>query len=157
MSYRRRMVELTKPESLELMSSVQVGRLAFVHNALPAIRPVNHLVDNDAVIIRATLGAAITKDIAAGLPGGMMVAYEADAIDTNRQLGWSVIVVGPARLLTDRTAMARYRSLIEPWVAGPADEVISISADMVHGYRIVPGGLLDDLDPAVSVTGRKLP
>jgi hypothetical protein len=65
MSYRRRMEELTKPESLELMSSVQVGRLAFVHNALPAIRPVNHLVDNDAVIIRATLGAAITKDIAA--------------------------------------------------------------------------------------------
>jgi nitroimidazol reductase NimA-like FMN-containing flavoprotein (pyridoxamine 5'-phosphate oxidase superfamily) len=147
MSYQRRMEELTKPQSLELMKTVQVGRLVFVHNALPAVRPVNHLVENDTIIIRVTMGAAITKDVAVGYRG-MTVAYEADAIDTARQLGWSVIAVGTAQLITDRLEAERYRSLIEPWVAGPADEVISISADMVRGYRMVPGELFGEINTA---------
>jgi hypothetical protein len=141
MSYRRRMEELTKAQSLELLSMVQVGRLAFVHHSLPAIRPVNHLVDGEAVIVRATAGAAITQMLDGHL---RVVAYEADAIDTVRQLGWSVVVVGNAHVITDKFLIAKYRSRIEPWVAGPADDVISISADMVHGYRMVPGDLLDD-------------
>jgi nitroimidazol reductase NimA-like FMN-containing flavoprotein (pyridoxamine 5'-phosphate oxidase superfamily) len=141
MSYRRRMEELTKAQSLELLSMVQVGRLAFVHHSLPAIRPVNHLVDGEAVIVRATAGAAITQMLDGHL---RVVAYEADAIDTVRQLGWSVVVVGNAHVIRDRFLAAEYRSRIEPWVAGLADEVISIAADMVHGYRMVPGDLLDD-------------
>jgi len=86
----------------------------------------------------------------------MVVAYEADAIDATRQVGWSVIVVGPARLVTERSAIERYRSLIEPWVAGPADEVISIAANMVSGYRLVPDGVFSEPDPGRSVTGRRL-
>jgi hypothetical protein len=53
-------------------------------------------------------------------------------------------------------AAERYRSLIEPWVAGPADEVISISTDMVHGYRMVPGSPFSDNDQATSITGKRL-
>jgi nitroimidazol reductase NimA-like FMN-containing flavoprotein (pyridoxamine 5'-phosphate oxidase superfamily) len=137
MSYQRRMEELTKPQCLELLSSVRIGRIAFVHNALPAIRPVNHLVDDGAIIIRATEGAAIVKEIGMG-HRGMVVAYEADAIDMTRQVGWSVVVVGSAQLVSDRNAAERYRSMIEPWVAGPSNDVISISTEMVHGYRMVP-------------------
>jgi nitroimidazol reductase NimA-like FMN-containing flavoprotein (pyridoxamine 5'-phosphate oxidase superfamily) len=155
MSYERRLEELTKPQSLELMSSVPVGRLVFVYNARPAIRPVNHVVEGDTIIVRATVGSAIIRYVEMG-HRVMDVAYEADAIDTARQLGWSVIVAGTARLVTDRAAAARYRTLIEPWVAGPADDVILISADNVHGYRMVPGGLLNEGDPAVSVTGKRL-
>ena len=155
MSYQRRMEELTKPQCLELMNTVQIGRLVFVHHALPAIRPVNHLVDHETIVIRATVGAAITEEVTIGHKG-LVVAYEADAIDTARQLGWSVIVVGTAKLVTDGLAAERYRSLIEPWVAGPADEVITISTEMVHGYRMVPGRLGDRTDPATSVTGKRL-
>jgi nitroimidazol reductase NimA-like FMN-containing flavoprotein (pyridoxamine 5'-phosphate oxidase superfamily) len=140
-SYHRRMEELTKAQSLELLKTVPLGRLAFVHHALPAIRPVNHVVDGDTIIVRATMGAAITE--AAGLRG-IMVAYEADAIDTVRQLGWSVVVVGTARVISDKLAADRYRAQVEPWVAGPSDEVISISAEMVHGYRMVAGDLFSD-------------
>ncbi len=155
MSYQRRMEELTKPQCLELMSTVQIGRLVFVHHALPAIRPVNHLVEHETIVIRATVGSAITEEVMIG-HRGLVVAYEADAIDTARQLGWSVIVIGTAELVTDRLAAERYRSLIEPWVAGPADEVITISAEMVHGYRMVPGRLSDQADPGTSVTGKRL-
>lgn len=154
MSYQRRMDELSRAACLELMRTVRFGRLFFIHNALPAVRPVNHLVDGDAIIIRATIGAAITREVGSQ---GLVVAYETDALDSARQLGWSVVVVGTARLVTDRNATERYRSMIEPWVAGPAEEVISISTEMMHGYRLVPGKLLSDQDPDTTVTGKPLP
>jgi len=143
MSYERRMEELTKPQSMELLGSVPVGRIVFTHHALPAIRPVNHLVADDLIIVRATDGAAIT-----GLAEyrGMVVAYEADAFDPVRRLGWSVIVTGTARLITDPDVAARYRCRLDPWIAGPTDDVISISTDMVHGYRLVPGDLFTGAD-----------
>lgn len=153
-SYHRRMEELTKPQCLELMGTVQVGRLVFVHHALPAIRVVNHIIEGETIVIRATVGAAITQEVERR---AMTVAYEADAIDSVRQLGWSVIVVGTAHLVTDRRTEQRYRSMIEPWVAGPADEVITISAEMVHGYLMVPAELSGQDDPTVSVTGKRLP
>ncbi|MHB1875466.1 MAG: hypothetical protein ACYCPF_11490, partial [Streptosporangiaceae bacterium] len=64
---------------------------------------------------------------------------EADAIDPVRQVGWSVIVVGTARLLTDEPAVDRYRERLRPWLSGPIDDVITINADMVTGYRMVAG------------------
>jgi Pyridoxamine 5'-phosphate oxidase len=143
MSYERRMEELTRSQSMELLGTVPVGRIVFTHHALPAVRPVNHLIDGELIIVRATTGAAITQ---AAEYRGMVVAYEADAIDPARRLGWSVIVVGTARLVTDPVVAARYRSKIEPWIAGPTDDVISISTDMVHGYRLVPGDLFTDSD-----------
>jgi nitroimidazol reductase NimA-like FMN-containing flavoprotein (pyridoxamine 5'-phosphate oxidase superfamily) len=162
MSYQRRMEELTRPQCLELLRTVRIGRLVFVHHSMPAVRPVNHLVDRETIVIRATVGAAITDVVTIG-GGRMLVAYEADAIDTARQLGWSVIVTGTAELVTDHVAGQRYRSLIEPWVAGPADEVITISTEMVHGYRMVPASIAelsslpDQVDPATSITGKRLP
>jgi hypothetical protein len=141
MSYQRQMEELTRPEALQLLGTVPVGRIVFTHHALPAIRPVNHVVHADTIIIRATMGAAITT-----LAGdrGMVVAYEADALDPARQLGWSVIVVGTARLMTDKIVAERYRQRLQPWVAGTSDDVISISMDMIRGYRLVPGPMIAD-------------
>jgi hypothetical protein len=78
----------------------------------------------------------------------MVVAYEADAIDPARRLGWSVIVIGAARVIADPVVAARYRCRLDPWIAGPTDDVISISTDMVHGYRLVPGDLFAGSDEA---------
>lgn len=137
MNDHRRMQELTRAQALELLSSVPIGRLVFNHHALPAIRPVNHLVEGESIVVRATAGATITS--VAGR-SGVVVAYEADALDTARQIGWSVIVVGTARLLDDDAAAERYRSLLTPWLSGPMDDVITIAADVVTGYRMVPDG-----------------
>ncbi|HVB45528.1 MAG TPA: pyridoxamine 5'-phosphate oxidase family protein [Streptosporangiaceae bacterium] len=128
--------KLTRTKALELLASVPVGRLVFNHQAVPAIRPVNHLVEGESIVVRLSSGAAIT---AAAGRGGMMVAYEADVIDTVTQLGWSVVVVGTARLLSDEIATARYRSRLRSWISGAADDVITISAEVVSGYRLVAG------------------
>ena len=152
MDARRGLEQLTRTTSLALLGSVSIGRLVFTHHALPAIRPVNHLVEGESIIVRATAGAAITS--AAGRDGAI-VAYEADSIDPETQLGWSVIVVGTARLLTDEQAAARYRARLRPWISGVVDDVITISADMITGYRMVPVGPADvGLPAAVSKASR---
>jgi nitroimidazol reductase NimA-like FMN-containing flavoprotein (pyridoxamine 5'-phosphate oxidase superfamily) len=134
MDQHRRLQQLSRTRALALLGSVDLGRLVFTHQALPAIRPVNHLVEAESIIVRATSGAAIT---AAAGNKGVVVAYEADSIDSDSRLGWSVIVVGTARLLTDDVAAARYRARLKPWISGVVDDVITISAELVTGYEMV--------------------
>jgi len=64
------------------------------------------------------------------------VAFEADAIDPFNRIGWSVVVVGGARLVRDDAQLGHYRKLLQPWAAGPKDDVIVIQADMVTGIRL---------------------
>jgi hypothetical protein len=136
MDQHMKLQQLSRTSALELLGSVNLGRLVFTHQALPAVRPVNHLVECESIIVRATAGAAI---ISAANRHGVVVAYEADSIDPDSHVGWSVIVVGTARVLTDDAAAARYRARLKPWVAGPVDDVITISTDLVTGYELVPG------------------
>lgn len=136
MDDRRHLEQLSRSQALELLGSVPIGRLVFTHKALPAIRPVNHLVEGESIIVRTSSGTAITT--VAGR-SGTVVAFEADSIDLAGQVGWSVIVVGTARVLDDPAAAQRYRSMLTPWLSGPMDDVIVIAADIVTGYRMVRG------------------
>jgi Pyridoxamine 5'-phosphate oxidase len=51
----RQALDLTEEESWQLLGGVSLGRVVFTMNAMPAIRPVNHLVDEKAIIIRSHL------------------------------------------------------------------------------------------------------
>src|ERR1700761_8289213 len=96
----RQVVDLTWAESWKLLAGAALGRIVFTERAMPAIRPVNHLVDGGAVILRSTRGGAITGRAREGA----VVCYEADDLDPVRHTGWSVIVTGMARLVTDPAA-----------------------------------------------------
>jgi hypothetical protein len=122
---------------MSLLGSISLGRIVFTARALPAIRPVCHLLDGDYVIIRTDRNAAITSELRAET--GTVVAYEADAIDMIEHLGWSVIVVGVAHRVTEPDQAAIYRQALRPWVSGAKDQVIAIHADMVTGFRLVAG------------------
>ncbi len=131
----RQTLELTGEESWQLLSSVSLGRIVFTLHAMPAIRPVNHLVDDQTIIIRSHLGSAIAGR-AAGKDGAV-VCYEADELDPVRHTGWSVIVTGMARLVRDPVAIARYQQLLEPWVAVQMDHVIAIRPEIITGIRLL--------------------
>jgi hypothetical protein len=111
----RRTVEIDGAEALRLLGSVPMGRIAFTRQALPTIRPVNHIVDD-----------------------GVVVAYEADAIDPDTHLGWSVVVTGYAHLVTNTLELARYQELLRPWVRQPMDYAVRIHPDLVTGLLLVP-------------------
>ncbi len=131
----RQALDLTESECWQLLESVSVGRVVFTHRAMPAIRPVNHLVDHRMIVIRSHLGAAIASRASAG--NGSVVCYEVDELDPVRHTGWSVIVTGMARLVHDPDAIARYEKTLEPWIAGQMDHVIAIEPRFVSGIRLV--------------------
>jgi hypothetical protein len=136
MSEARRRTELSREECLLLLGEVPLGRVVFTHRALPAIRPANHLVEADQIIVRASLGSAVSARPVHD--GGTVVAYQADLIDAAEHLGWSIVVVGRAGHVTDLAEIERYRRTLQPWAAAEGDDIIAIRADMVTGFRLVP-------------------
>jgi hypothetical protein len=136
MSEARRRTELSREECLVLLGEVPLGRVVFTHRALPAIRPANHLVEADQIIIRASLGSAVSSR--PSYDGGTVVAYQADLIDAAEHLGWSIVVIGRAGHVTDRAEIERYRRDLQSWAAAEGDDIIAIRADMVTGFRLVP-------------------
>ncbi|MFD7663895.1 pyridoxamine 5'-phosphate oxidase family protein [Streptomyces sp. NPDC059788] len=133
----RGMQQLPRDESLRLLGSVPLGRLVFTQNALPAIRPVNHLLDGTDIVVRLNDGATLTSIAPPAGEAGLVVAYEADAIDPLTHLGWSVIVTGYARLVADPAQVDRYQDLLRPWVAQTMNGVLRIQPDLVTGFRLV--------------------
>jgi nitroimidazol reductase NimA-like FMN-containing flavoprotein (pyridoxamine 5'-phosphate oxidase superfamily) len=131
----RQALELTEGECWQLLKNTSLGRVVFTRHAMPAIRPVNHLVDGQAIIFRSHLGAAIVSRAGAG--DGSVVCYEADDLDAARHTGWSVIVTGLARLVREPAAIERYERALEPWIAGQMDHVISIEPRFISGIRLV--------------------
>jgi len=99
---------------------------------MPAIRPVNHIVDDETVIVRSHMGAAIVTRA----EDGAVVCYEADDIDPVRHTGWSVIVTGMATLVRDPAAVSRYKQLLEPWTDAQMDHVIAIKPQFITGMRL---------------------
>lgn len=77
----RRSTDLDSAEALRLLGSVSLGRIVFTRHALPAVRPVNHILDDGHIVIRTHEGAALTSYARRNCGPGVVVAYEADAID----------------------------------------------------------------------------
>ncbi|MEV4179732.1 pyridoxamine 5'-phosphate oxidase family protein [Nonomuraea sp. NPDC049709] len=131
----RRLRELPAAEALELLAGVPFGRIVFTRHALPAVRPVNHVVVDGQIIIRSNPGTILSAHVA---PSEAVVAYEADELDGHERLGWSVIVTGVARLVTEPHEAARFKAMLRPWVAGEMDQVIRVQPEIVTGFVLVP-------------------
>jgi nitroimidazol reductase NimA-like FMN-containing flavoprotein (pyridoxamine 5'-phosphate oxidase superfamily) len=136
----REVEELDRIEAMRLLASVGYGRVVFTSNALPAIRPVNHLVDGGRVILRTRLTTKVSAAVRSNAESGVVVAYEADELDPQRHLGWSVVVTGLATTITEPEHIARYEQLLRPWVNKAMDTVIAIYPEIVTGMRIVADG-----------------
>ena len=138
----RHSVRIDGVEALRLLGQVSLGRLVFTQHALPTIRPVNHVLHNGDVVIRTHEGAALTSRARETDGQGVVVAYEADSIDPGTHLGWSVVVTGYARPVTDRAELAYFRSVLSPWVHGAMDHTFRIRPDLVTGVRLtaLPAG-----------------
>lgn len=134
----RRMTRLDRTESLRLLGTVSLGRVVFTHEALPAVRPVNHLMDGGDVIVQLHDGATLASIVAPTDTTGVVVAYEADAIDPVTHLGWSVVVTGYARRVTDDRDLARYAAMLRLWVQHTAMfAALRIRPDLVTGLRLM--------------------
>ena len=133
----RHLQRFDRTEALRLLGTVSLGRIVFTHQALPAVRPVNHFLDGENIIVRLHDGATLTAIVAPTDAAGVVVAYEADVIDPGTHLGWSVVVTGYAHRVTDAHDLARYAGTLQPWMRHDAmNAALRIEPDLVTGSRL---------------------
>ena len=131
----RLLVPIPEQEALGLLASVDFGRLVFTEHALPAVRPLNHIVDDGEVVVRTRLGSRVATR--ATPPVVDVFTYEADDIDAEERVGWSVVVTGRAAVVTDPERLQRCADRLRPWVDLPMDVTIAIRPEIITGVRLV--------------------
>ena len=124
--------ELTRAECFELLAGGQFGRVAVTDDRGPVVFPVNYVLDRHTVVFRTEDG---TKLHAAGR--GSRVCFEVDQADPATHTGWSVIVRGMTREVTNSAEVRRLDGLgAEPWAPGAKPHWVEIRAWTVTGRRI---------------------
>jgi nitroimidazol reductase NimA-like FMN-containing flavoprotein (pyridoxamine 5'-phosphate oxidase superfamily) len=124
---------MTREECMQHLGRSSLGRVAFTHRALPAIRPVNYaLVGSHLVLRTESEGLGQRLD-------GQIVAFEVDQIDAEHGSGWSVVLTGTARLLRRQGELVRHDPLAPVPLAGPGrDGTVCIVPGEISGRRITP-------------------
>jgi nitroimidazol reductase NimA-like FMN-containing flavoprotein (pyridoxamine 5'-phosphate oxidase superfamily) len=149
MVQRQELEVLGRQQCLALLETVQVGRLVFTEDALPAVQPVNFRLSGDDVVIRVAGGAKLTA-----AAQNFVVAFEADELDPDLRTGWSVTVVGHAQRITDVDELVQVSgTFVQPWVDGRRDHFVRIRTEKVTGRRLrapVGTAVLSQISPAKS-------
>lgn len=137
--------EIPEEECLALLAGKSVGRLIVVHEDSPIAFPVNYVLDGRTIAIRTDPGTKLDW----GALGH--VAFEVDEIDEARRQGWSVIVQGVGRDITEGidTWSERLRSReLRPWVGGERQHWIAIASPRISGRRILTPDEAEALAPS---------
>ena len=121
-------------ECFELLARVPIGRIVYTDQALPAIQPVNFVVDGQSVVIRTAAGGRL-----AFRATGTVVAFEVDDFaDGHIRSGWSVVAVGRAVEVTDEQELVAVRQLgPHLWVGGAKEYYLRVAIEIISGRRLV--------------------
>jgi nitroimidazol reductase NimA-like FMN-containing flavoprotein (pyridoxamine 5'-phosphate oxidase superfamily) len=124
--------ELDAEECWRRLSTHGVGRLAAVTADGPTVLPVNYSVIDGVIAFR------IAPDSAAAHAVGASVAFEVDHIDEVFSQGWSVLLRGRARAVTDPDAVRRLaeQAYSTPWAGGRREMWVCVDAVDVTGRAI---------------------
>jgi len=126
---------LDREESLRLLRTAILGRVGVTFGALPTILPVNFRLVGEEIVFRTGVGTKLDTATC-----NRIVAFEADEIDALSHTGWSVVVTGRAREVTDPAELAGLDpSSIPRWAPVDSQRVVAISTEMVSGRRLAPG------------------
>ncbi|MER7576671.1 pyridoxamine 5'-phosphate oxidase family protein [Streptomyces sp. NPDC126514] len=124
--------ELSPDECRTLLGTHGVGRIAAPTASGPVVVPVNYSVVDGAIVFRTAAGAT------PALAAGHEVAFEVDRIDDAFSRGWSVLVRGPARTVTEPDEAHRLAAMSHsgPWAGGERDLWVRVEPQAVTGRRI---------------------
>jgi len=125
---------LSWDECLRLLSSAQVGRIVYSDQALPAVQPVDFVLDDEAVVVRTGNGSRLVRAV-----DRAVVAFEADEYDQVAGSGWSVTIVGECSEIEDPGQVDRLSALVpRRWAPGGDQRFVRISLAGVTGRRVHP-------------------
>jgi uncharacterized protein len=126
-------------ECTQLLRSHDLGRIAVIDREVrPLIFPVNYVFDDGVVVFRTAPGTKLE------LAPGACVSFEIDGWESDKGVGWSVLVKGIAHDVTDPRGAptGRMRLLpVQPVAPGSREHWIGIWADEITGRRFISGAL----------------
>lgn len=126
---------LSREECLALLASVHVGRVVYTDRALPAIEPVNFVLDDGTVVFQASTASTL----AAATRWKAVVAFEADHFDEATRTGWSVTAVGRWHRVEGDNEIACLRELpFQLWFQDADDHFVRIELSQMTGRRLAP-------------------
>jgi nitroimidazol reductase NimA-like FMN-containing flavoprotein (pyridoxamine 5'-phosphate oxidase superfamily) len=123
---------LGENECLTLLEQVSIGRVGLSVGALPVVLPVNFVLVPGGILLRTSEGAKLHAawDQA-------VVAFEADHFDPLTRTGWSVLVQGRSRVVTDAVEIERHLAQpLLPWADPFAERFVEIRCERVSGRRV---------------------
>ncbi|MFE3113881.1 pyridoxamine 5'-phosphate oxidase family protein [Kitasatospora indigofera] len=124
-----RLVALSEESALELLASVNIGRLVHKPRGLPPVRVLGHLLDDDQLVLRVRL----PEDLRGRPNYPARLTYQAERIDADNLTGWIVIVSGQAERITDPAVQARYRVPMRARPDERKEHLVRIYLDRVTG------------------------
>ncbi|MFG2535903.1 helix-turn-helix domain-containing protein [Streptomyces sp. NPDC048511] len=128
------LVDLGREECWKLVGTHGIGRVVVSDGQGPAVFPVNYVSTGEAIAYRTAPGSG-PADAA-----GHETAFEVDHIDEAFSRGWSVLLVGEARTVTDPDDVREFEAAhaaTSPWAGGERDLWIALTPGKVTGRRIV--------------------
>ncbi|KIA73070.1 hypothetical protein ANMWB30_19970 [Arthrobacter sp. MWB30] len=115
----------------QLLRGVSVGRLAVWAVDHPDIFPVNFKVDHGTLVFRTGEGTKLHAAL-----GATPVAIEADGVDSDTGVAWSVVVKGTAESIKlTQEVLDTVGLLLFPWQAGRKDHFVRIVPTAMTGRR----------------------
>lgn len=115
----------------KLLRGVSVGRLAVWVDDHPELFPINFRAVQESIVFRTGPGTKLSAAL-----NGKPVAVEADEINSNTNVAWSVVVKGHAEELQQSGGELSSRAKrLFPWEPGNKDHFISITPQAVTGRR----------------------
>jgi nitroimidazol reductase NimA-like FMN-containing flavoprotein (pyridoxamine 5'-phosphate oxidase superfamily) len=127
---------LEEAECWALMAKGRVGRVGVTVGTVPAIFPVNFVIDGTSIVFRTGTGTKL-----AAATDNTLVAFECDQVDPITHGGWSVLAAGVATRVTAAKEIARLSDLgVSAWPRGNRDQLIRIPVEFVSGRRILLDG-----------------
>jgi nitroimidazol reductase NimA-like FMN-containing flavoprotein (pyridoxamine 5'-phosphate oxidase superfamily) len=129
--------QLERDESLRLISPGGIGRIAYTSRFGPAVLPVNYTLYDGAIVFRTAENGPLDEDLRTGITGAdYEVAFEIDEIDMAGQMGWSVLIQGPAHHVTGPEREDALKACVDPWAPGNRELLVRIVPSRITGRRI---------------------
>lgn len=126
---------LDELECRELLGYNELGRIGLSIGALPAIFPVNYLIDEDSIVFRTATDTQLAEATGRGV-----LAFETGYIDPSGRSGWSVLAIGMPIEITDPATRTRLAVDHQTrWTFSERDRLFRLPIDVISGTRIHGG------------------
>jgi transcriptional regulator with XRE-family HTH domain len=131
---RRPVTRLSRTECFQLIAPGGIGRIAFPAGSWIMLLPVSFAVIAGTIVFR-TSAVGVIAECADDCPA----SFEVDRIDEAWEQGWSVLIQGTARRVTDAAQVCSLRqgAAVSPWAGGDRDAYMRVIPARISGRRVM--------------------